>query len=127
MKKLGNTEFDIMKVLWRQTEPVTSNFILHELSPDRKWKLASLMTSLQRLAEKGFLYCDRTTRTNFYTAIISEAEYKTNESVSFLERLYSNSVQKLVAELYSNNRLSQKDIKELRNYLDELEKERGNR
>ncbi len=124
MEKLGNTEFEIMKILWTQTEPVTSNFILKELSPYHKYKLASLMTSLQRLAVKGFVYCDRTTRTNFYTALISEDEYKTNESVSFLERLFGNSIQKLVAGLYGNNILSQEDIKELRNYLDELDKEK---
>lgn len=124
MKKLGNTEFEIMKILWKQTEPVTSSFILKELSPYRKCKLASLMTSLQRLADKGFVYCDRTTRTNFYTFIISEDKYKMNESVSFLEKLFGNSLQKLVAELYGNNKLSQEDIKELRNYLEKLEKEK---
>ena len=74
MKKLGDAEIEIMKILWRQSEPVTSGKILEELAGCMNWKLPSLMTALNRLAEKGFVFCDRSTRTNYYSSIISEQE-----------------------------------------------------
>lgn len=121
MKKLGDAEIEIMKILWRQSEPVTSGKILEELSPYINWKLPSLMTALNRLADKGFVNCDRSTRTNLYKAVISEQEYQTQESRSFLERVFSNSLPSLVANLYDSKSISDKDLQELRQWLDQVE------
>ncbi|KAI4448941.1 hypothetical protein C823_003470 [Eubacterium plexicaudatum ASF492] len=81
------------------------------------------MTSLSRLSDKGFVSCDRSTGSNLYTAVISENEYKTGASRNFLERLYNNSIQNMVATLYSNKAIKDSDIEELRNFLDKLEDE----
>jgi len=53
MKKLGDAELEIMKVLWKQDRPATSGEILEGLEGCVDWKLSSLMTALNRLAEKG--------------------------------------------------------------------------
>ena len=95
MMKLSEAEFEIMQILWRHSEPLTSNQILSELEETRNWKLASVMTVLARMAEKGAVYCDRNTRTNYYSALVSEEEYKLAESDSFLEKLYDNSAKNL--------------------------------
>ena len=121
MKKLGYAELEIMKILWKNPVPCTSNQILERLHGIKDWKLSSLMTALSRLAQKGFVSCDRSTRTNYYTAVISEEEYKLAESQTFLSRLYGNSIQKLVAGLYQGNRISEHDLQELRDYLNEQE------
>ena len=123
MKKLSEAEFEIMQVLWRHNAPMTSNQILDEIKDNRKWKLASLMTTLARMAEKEAVYCDRTTRTNYYKALVSEAEYKTTESTSFLEKMFNRSAKDFIASLYQGKQMSDKDILELREYLDTLEKE----
>lgn len=123
MKKLSDSEFEIMKVLWSENGALTSNQILDEVREKLDWKLASLMTALARMAEKGYVYCDRSTRTNYYSAVVSEEQYKMEESESFLERLYDKSPAKLVASLYHGSRLSGKEVKELREFLDSLEKE----
>ena len=78
------------------------------------------MTILARLAEKGFVYCDRSTRTNYYSALISEKDYKAKESSSFLEKLYGNSLQNLVTSLYDSNAINDTDLSELRKMIDEL-------
>ena len=124
MKKLSDSEFEIMKVLWSKKEALTSNQILDEVSDKLDWKLASLMTALARMVGKGYVCCDRSTRTNYYSAVISEEQYKIEESESFLEKLYDKSTTKLVASLYKGSRLSKKEIKELRKFLDSLEKEK---
>lgn len=123
MKKLSDSEFEIMKVLWSRNEALTSNQILDEVKGKLDWKLASLMTALARLVDKGYVYCDRSTRTNYYSTVISEEQYKIEESESFLEKLYDKSTTKLVASLYKGSRLSKKEIEELRKFLGSLEKE----
>ncbi|MBD5449901.1 MAG: BlaI/MecI/CopY family transcriptional regulator [Lachnospiraceae bacterium] len=121
LKKLGEAELEIMQVIWDNTAPVTSNYILRELQDRRKWQLSTLMTSLSRLANKGYIICDRSTGTNLYTAIVSESDYKTNAGKHFLEQLYNNSIQNMVASLYSSKILNATDLAELRSYLDTLE------
>lgn len=122
-KKLGEAELEIMQVIWASESPVTSNYILKELQGRRKWQLSTLMTSLSRLADKGFVSCDRTSGSNLYAPLVPEDAYKTAESKSLLERLYGNSIQNMVATLYSNRALKSSDVAELRKFLDELEEE----
>lgn len=121
MKKLSDAEFEIMQVLWRSGSPMTSNRLLEEMGNTRNWKLASLMTVLARMVEKGAVYCDRSTRTNYYTALISEEDYKITEGTTFLNRLFNKSAKDFIASLYQGKQMSEKDIQELREYLDTLE------
>lgn len=121
VKKLGEAELEIMQVIWEANAPVTSSFILKELQERRKWRLSTLMTSLSRLVDKGFISCDRTTGNNLYSSIISENDFKAKESKSFLEKLYNNSIQNMVATLYSNKAINDSDMNELRKFLDDLE------
>lgn len=123
IKKLGEAELEIMQVIWNSQGPVTSNYILKELQGLRKWQLSTLMTSLSRLSDKGYVACDRSMGVNLYTAAVSENDYKASASKSFLEKLYNNSIQNLIATLYGNKTIEDSDIKELRSFLDKLEAE----
>lgn len=122
-KKLGEAELEIMQVIWNSEVPVTSNYILKELQGRRQWQLSTLMTSLTRLADKGFICCDRSTGSNLYTSVISENAYKAGASRHFLEKLYNNSIQNMIATLYSDKAIKDSDIEELRSFLDNLEDE----
>lgn len=122
-KKLGEAELEIMQVIWDSASPVTSNYILKQLQGRRKWQLSTLMTSLTRLSDKGFVNCDRATGSNLYSFLISESEYKTGASTRFLEKLYNNSIQNMVATLYSNKAIKKSDVEELRDFLDKLQEE----
>ncbi len=126
IKRLGDAELEIMLIIWESGKPVTSNYVLENLHTRRNWKLSTLMTVLARLAEKGFVHCDRSTRTNYYSALISEKDYKAQEGSTFLERLYGNSVQNLVTSLYDSKAIDDTDLHELRAMIDELRGDKGN-
>ena len=121
IKRLGDAELEIMLVIWDTSEPVTSNYILERLHSRKNWALSTLMTTLARLADKGFVHCDRSTRTNYYSALISAQDYKAKESRSFLERLYGNSLQNLVTSLYDSNAIDNDDLSNLRKLIEEIE------
>lgn len=125
LKRLGDAELEIMLALWEEKEPVTSGHILERIKGKRSWALSTLMVSLERLADKGYVHCDRTTRTNYYTAVVTAEQYKASENRTFLGRLYGSSVSRFVATLYSSNEMSQEDISELKALLDRMERGEG--
>lgn len=121
MKKLSDSEFEIMKILWSRDGAMTSNEILDEMKAQRDWKLASLMTVLARMVDKGYVFCDRSTRTNYYNAVVGEEQYKVEESEQLLDKLFNKSATKLIASLYQGKKFSAEEINELKTYLNSLE------
>ena len=91
MKRLGDAELEIMLAVWGAGEPVNSVYVHGKLKGSRDWALPAVVTSLNRLVEKGFLKQEKQGRTNLYTPIISEREYKAAESRGILDRLFGNS------------------------------------
>jgi len=123
IKRLPDAELEIMLVVWKAATPISSTYISEQLQDKRKWALATLMTVLARLTEKGFLICEKEGRNNLYYAAIREDEYKENEGKSILEKLYGNSFKNLVTSLYNGKAIDKGDIEELRRFLDKVERE----
>ncbi len=123
MKKLGDAEFEIMQVIWDSDKPLEANYILEKLKGKRKWALSTLMSSLTRLENKGFISIDRTMRYNLYTAIISEKDYKARESRTFLEKIYNNSLPSLVVNLYNSKAIDKNDLAELKELIEKIGKD----
>lgn len=90
-KKLGEAELEIMQAIWSEDTAITSVAIRDKLKGRRDWQLSSLMSSLYRLEDKGFIKCTRSGGMNLYSAVVSENDYKAGASESFLKRLYNNS------------------------------------
>ena len=123
MKRLGDAELEIMQVVWGTKESVQASYVQEKLQGHRDWALPAVCTALNRLVEKAFLACEKRGRSNFYCALISEKQYKEEESRSFLDRLYGNSFKGLVTALYDGKTIGKEDLAELRKFLDELEGE----
>lgn len=121
MKRLGDAELEIMLAVWGAGEAVTSGYVSDRLRGSRDWALPAVVTSLNRLCEKGFLRCEKRGRANFYTPLISERDYKAAESRGVLTKLFGGSVSGLAAALYDGQALGEREIEELRSFLDGLE------
>ncbi|HSH35408.1 BlaI/MecI/CopY family transcriptional regulator [Schnuerera sp.] len=126
MKKLGEAEFEIMQVIWSANRPLKANSILEELKEKRKWALSTLMSSLSRLEKKGFINIDRTKRYNLYTAVVSEEDYKSKESRTFLKKIYNNSLPSLVVNLYNSKAIDDEDLSELKELIEKIGKDESN-
>jgi len=124
IRRLPDAELEVMLCIWHADPPVSASYILTQLHGKRNWALATLMTVLGRLAEKGFVTCEKRGRNNLYSPVVSEEDYKASEGKSLLERLYSNSFHNLVVSLYDSKAISQNDLVELRRYLDRIEGQR---
>lgn len=115
--KLSGAESEIMDIIWGETQPLTSTYILEHLT-SRTWALSTVMSALAKLCEKGFIFCDRSTRTNYYTAIVSGEEYRERESREFLKKMHRNSISSMVTALNNSGAISEDEIEKLRQILD---------
>ena len=121
MKRLGDAELEIMLAVWSAGEAVPASYVQEKLRGSRDWPLPAVLTSLNRLVEKGFLSREKRGRGNWYRPLVSESDYKASESRGVIDRLYGSSFTGMVAALYDRRAIGQEDLEELRQYLDTLE------
>lgn len=124
MKRLGDAELEIMLVIWEAQGPVTSSYVLSALEGKRDWRLSTLMTVLSRLVDKGFLQLNKEGRSNFYSPVVTEEDYRRSESKDVLEKLFGNNIRAMVSSLVGGKAISEEDIHSLRQYLDDIEGEK---
>lgn len=119
LRRLPDSELEIMIVLWKTGHPMTSIEISDQLENGKKWKITSVLTFLSRLAEKKFVCVEKSGRTNLYSAVIEEQDYLQQESKTILEKLYGNSLTAFVSSLFDGRSVGEDDLDELRRYLAE--------
>ena len=123
IKKLPDSEFEIMKAVWHSEEPVTSPMLTEKLRlelPEKDWKQQTVLTMLVRLEGKGFLRSDKAGKERNYYAVVSESEYLQVEAESFRKRFSGGRIGSLVKALYDDNDLSDEDINELKDWVNKL-------
>ena len=121
MKKLGDAELEIMLAVWEAGEPVPSSYVQEKLRGRRDWALPSILTSLSRLVDTGFLSCQKRGKSNWYHPLVSEKDYKAAEGRGLIDRLYGGSFTGMVASLCDGRAIDEDDLAQLRRYLDTLE------
>lgn len=91
-----------------------------EPGPDADCQRASQL--FETSGGKGLFRCRKAGKLNIYTALVSEADYRRAESGAVLEKLYGGSLKAFAAALWDGGRLSGDDVRDLRSYLEELER-----
>lgn len=119
LKKLPDSEFQIMKIVWKSEPPITTNKIISELDDDHKWKAQTVLTLLIRLVEKGFLTSQKIGKERTYEPIVKEEDYLQLETKEFVKKYHKNSITSLINTFYSSNDFSEDDIEDLKKWLDE--------
>lgn len=122
MKRLPDSELEIMLVIWRAKTPVTAAYVGEQLAW-KHWAQTTVLNFLSRLTEKGYLTFTKTGKTKYFSPLITEETYLQQESKSFLEKLYGSSVKNMVAYLYDSHSISDGDLEELRLFLEQKGRE----
>lgn len=126
MKRLPESELELMMIIWNANKPVTRMEIEEQLDSSRKIGATTILSFLSRLEEKGFLQVTKSGKTNIYSPLIKEKEYLKKESGSILKRLYHNSITDFVSALADGDNLTSEDLDELQRFLDEKRKDMEN-
>lgn len=123
LKKLPDSELEIMLILWEADSSVTSNYIQERLKKKKNWAAPTVLGFLTRLQEKGFVSITRDGRSNIYTPLISKKDYLENESKTFFNKLCGRSLKTFVTSLYNCQAIDHKDLIELKEFINETAKE----
>lgn len=118
MKKLSDSELEIMLSIWKADSPIGSSYVAEEMK-SKNWALTTILNFLSRLVDKGYLKLDKDGRNNIYTVLIKEEEYLKYENKGFLEMFYDNSIKNLIAGFYDNQVINDEDLEELRKFIDD--------
>lgn len=109
---IGESELEIMKVLWKAGEAVNSQYISSAVA-DKGWKRTTIATFLTRLCEKGAISAEKRGNLYYYTAVLTKKEYRRGRTKSLITDLFDGSARELAASLFEEG-LTEEDIRELR-------------
>ena len=113
IKKLPDTEFEIMKAVWASNPPITANIIMQNHGNKAGWKVQTAISLLLRLVERGFLRTEKNGKERTYFPIVKKDDYLKFETGKFIKQFHNNSILNFVNTMYDGEALNDDDIDEL--------------
>lgn len=119
MKRLPDSELELMMIIWEAGKAVTRVEIEECLPGERRLSSTTVLSFLARLQEKGFVKVRKEGRNNVYEAIVPKEAYLQEESRSIWKRLYQGSVKNFMTALSDGKGLTEQDLDELQEFLNQ--------
>ena len=117
-KKLVDSELKIMDVIWREGD-CTARHIAEVLGKEVGWNINTTYTLIKRCIAKGAV--ERLEPNFVCRALIAKEEVQAAETDELINKVYDGSADKLFAALLSRKKLSDEQIRRLRDIVGELE------
>ncbi len=115
-QKLTETEIILMEILWKK-EKVFMKDILEEYT-EPKPASTTIATLLKRMQNKDLVGYKLYGNSREYFPKVKKEDYFQGEMTSMIDRFFNNSVSQFASFFTSNAKLSQKQLKELRDIID---------
>ena len=115
--KISDSEWEVMKVLWKKS-PLTSSEIIGILKEYSSWNPKSIHTLISRLVDKDAIRVKKDESFYLYSPNVSEEECRRVETKSFIKKVYDGSIHLLISSFVKDEKLSGKEIEELKQILD---------
>lgn len=112
--KLAEIESRFVELIW-QREPVSSGDLVLLCEKELNWKKSTTYTVLRRLCQKGILKNEDAV----VTSVMKKEEYMARCSEQIVEDTFEGSLPQFVAAFMSRKKLSQKQIAEIQQLIDE--------
>ena len=119
--RLGRVELQIMNVVWEKGTATVYD-VKETLSRGRKPAYSTILTMMRKLEAKGFLEHEVDERTYVYRPTISRKEVRQSMLGDVLDRLFEGSPSLLLNSLAEHDRISQKELRQIRKFIKEREK-----
>ena len=119
--KLTGSEKILMEILWEK-EKVFMKEIL-ESYPEPKPAPTTVATLLKRMQNKDLIGFTLYGNSREYYPKVAKGEYFKEEMTSMIDRFFNSSVTQFASFFTSNSKLTQKELKELRDIIDQQIKE----
>lgn len=114
--KIFESEYKFACIVWEK-EPVSVKELIQLCNEELEWKRTTTYTVLKRLCERGILKNNDGVVTSLYT----KEQIQYSESRQFLDKTFDGSLPGFMAAFLKGKKISDKEIQELRQMLDEFD------
>lgn len=116
MNNITDSEWKVMKVLWKKS-PRSGSEIVEELEAETDWNPKTIHTLIRRLVSKGAITAEKENTFYSYHAAVTEAECVKEETKTFLKKCFNGSLNSLISNFIEAEKLSEEELEELENLL----------
>lgn len=117
IRRLPDTELEVMQAVWACTPPVERAEIEGLLFRTHPMAMTTLLTLLTRLSEKGFLTIEKQGRRSRYIPCVSQEEYLAAQGNAFFKKLCGGDVSVFASALCDSG-LTRDELARLRTLLE---------
>ena len=119
---LSGRELDVLSVLWDRGSATVSE-VLEELQDELAY--TTILTILRRLEEKGHVRHDPEGKAHRYFPLVDREEAQDSALHRITRKLFRNSPELLMSRLLRRGTLTEDQLRELRELVDQRLKEKG--
>jgi len=119
--ELTEAEWIIMKVVW-ENEPCAAGTVQEALANSKDWAYSTIKTTMDRMANKGFLKIQKIRNLQLFSSVISEVDAKRGEFRKMLKRAFDGVLTPMMQFLIEHEGLSKAESAQLRKLVNKAEK-----
>jgi predicted transcriptional regulator len=114
--KLTEAEKEIMDILWERKTAFMKDIL--EAFPETKPASTTVATNLKRMQNKNLVGYKTFGNSREYFPMVEKETYFNQEMTSMIDRFFNSSVSQFASFFTANSKMSQKQLKELRDLID---------
>lgn len=113
-------ELEILQILWEQG-PSTVRFVNEKLSVSKDVGYTTTLKIMQIMNDKGLLKRDTSGKTHIYQVAAPQEKMQKQLVDRLLKTAFGGSAMKLVLQALGNNKSSNEELKQIKDFIDQLE------
>ena len=110
--KLSDAEWQLMNALWT-AHPATAREIMERVDGDIQWAYTTVKTMLTRLVAKNAIVEEKKGNISFYSPLITQENARRGALKTLVDRVLGGTVEPIMHYLVEEQKLSQKERREL--------------
>ncbi len=114
---LSKAEEQLMEYIWTSKKAFLKDLI--EQYPDPKPAVTTIATLLKRMTDKGFVGYKEYGKSREYYALIEKENYFSKHMKNMIQQFFNNSALQFASFFTKETPLSEKELKELRDMIDQ--------
>lgn len=131
--EMTEVEWEIMRIVWDK-EPCAAGTVqeelarlnkLHSGSPGKAY--STIKTTMDRMAEKGFLQIEKVRNLQLFKSCISEVDAKHREFRKMLKRAFDGALTPMMQFLIEHEGISKEEASQLRELVQKAEEKEQNK
>ena len=121
--ELTEAEWVIMKAVWKD-EPCAAGTVQEALAESKDWAYSTVKTTMDRMANKGFLKIQKIRNLQLFSSVISEVDAKRGEFRKMLKRAFDGTLTPMMQFLIEHEGLSKAESEQLRKLVNKTKKKK---